>query len=175
MTRQQAMGWTAALVVPLLLAGCALWAGGSDEVAVGDGMDVYFRNAPLPDLSDQLAAAYDDGDPGDGKLLERAFPGAPPQIPHTVDDMLPILAEDNECLNCHHPENAESKKDSPLPESHFEKPMMGKGGKGSAMVWVVKGYEDHPDQFSQRYDCVMCHAPQATNVKDIDTTFVRVD
>ena len=172
MRSHHARRWIPLLIVPLLLASGSA-AGGSAEK--DDGLDVQFRDADIAALSEQARAVYGDAEPGDGAKLERAFPGAPPLILHTVVDMLPILADDNECLNCHHPENTESKKDAPLPESHFRRPVMGKGAKGSGMLWVVKGYEDDPDEFSQRYDCVMCHAPQATNVKDPKTTFVRVE
>ena len=171
MRSHHARRWIPLLVVPLLLASGSAVAGDAEK---SDGVDVLFRDADIAALSEQARAVYGEAEPGDGKKLEPAFPGAPPQIAHTLVDMLPILADDNECLNCHHPENVESKKDAPLPESHFRRPVMGKGGK-SGMVWVVKGYEDDPDEFSRRYDCMMCHAPQTTNVKDPETTFVRVE
>ena len=164
--------WIALLIMPLLLASGSAAAGNAEQ---DDGIDIPFRDAAIASLSEQARAIYGDAEPGDGAKLQRAFPGAPPATPHTVVDMLPILADDNECLNCHHPENTESKEDAPLPDSHFRRPVMGEGASGSSMVWVVKGYKDAPDEFSQRFDCLMCHAPQATNVKDQKTTFVRVE
>ncbi len=39
--------------------------------------------------------------PGDLPPAGRAFPGAPPRVPHTVDDFLPITREENWCVDCH--------------------------------------------------------------------------
>jgi cytochrome c-type protein NapB len=125
-----------------------------------DGIDVYFRDVDLSALSGQEVAKYS------------AFPGAPPQIPHAVEDMYPITLDDNECLECHHPENAVEGDDIPLPESHFDRPVMAKGKTDEAMAWVVKGYEKAKDLPGTRYGCNICHTPQATNVRTPKTTFI---
>lgn len=39
--------------------------------------------------------------PGDLAPAGRAFPGAPPRVPHTVGDFLPITREENWCVDCH--------------------------------------------------------------------------
>jgi cytochrome c-type protein NapB len=142
------------------------------EKESGDGIDIYFRSSDLGALSSQALAAYPDTDAGEAQNFDRAFPDAPPQIPHTVEDMLPITREDNECLVCHHPENALEKQDVPLPESHFQRAMMAKGKQGQPMVWVVKGYEQAKDVVGTRYNCSMCHTPQATNVSTPRSDFV---
>jgi cytochrome c-type protein NapB len=159
-------------LLPLFLLGAAT-AGQQKEP--DDGMDVYFRDADLGALSDQALPAYPEVDAGESKLLGRDFPDAPPQVPHTVVDMLPITSEDNECLNCHHPDNAVSKADSPLPETHFEQAVMAKGKPGDSMVWVVDGYVKAKDVVGSRYHCSMCHTPQATNVRTPRSGFVRVE
>jgi cytochrome c-type protein NapB len=155
-----------ALLLPLLL--------GAAAKEVDDGIDVYFRDSDIGALADQALPVYPDVEAGESKLLERDFPDAPPQIPHTVEDMYPITMGDNECLNCHHPENAVSKEDAPLPESHFERAVMARGKKDEPMVWVVKNYETAKDVVGNRYNCSMCHTPQATNVKTPKNRFVRV-
>jgi cytochrome c-type protein NapB len=132
---------------------------------VDDGLDVYFRDVDLGELSDQSLATYLEAEPGESDLLERAFPGAPPQISHGVEDMLPITADDNECVECHHPDNVASEEDAPIPKTHFERAVMGEGKKGGAMVWVVKTYQEGDDLAGSRYNCTMCHAQQAVNVK----------
>ncbi|MCP5067783.1 MAG: hypothetical protein GY946_14575 [bacterium] len=152
-----------------VLGACAIGASADNEV--DDGIDVYFRDVDLGALTKQALPAYPDTEAGESKNLDRAFPGAPPQIPHTVEDMLPILADDNECLNCHHPDNTTNKKDMPLTDSHFQRAVMGKGGKGDAMVWVVKSYKEVKDAFGSRYNCTMCHTPQASNVDTPKSTF----
>jgi cytochrome c-type protein NapB len=88
--------------------------------------------------------------------------------------MLPLTTDENECLDCHHPDNAIRKKDLPLPESHFERPVIKQGGKGDAMRSIVAGYEKADDVAGARYRCTMCHVPSATNVKTPATTFERV-
>ncbi len=147
------------------------------EVAVyaeaDDGLRVWFREADLGALSDQQLPVYHASEPGESERLERSWPDAPPQIPHTVEDMLPITADDNECIECHHPDNALTKADMPFPETHFQRPVMAEGPEGSAMVWVVARYEEAEDLVGSRYNCDMCHAPQATNVKTPATSFVR--
>jgi cytochrome c-type protein NapB len=146
----------------------------ANEKEVDDGLDIYFRDSSLSSLSDQAQETYPDSEAGESKRIERAFPDAPPQIPHTVEDMLPITAGDNECVDCHHPDNAVSKADLPLPKSHFSRAVMGSGGKGDSMVWVVKGYEDAKDVVGSRYNCTMCHTPQATNVDTPSTKFITL-
>lgn len=164
-------GLGALLVLTVLATGAAA---GDETPEIDDGIDVYFRDADLNALADQDVAKYPDAEAGESKTFERAFPDAPPQVPHTVEDMLPIATDDNECLECHHPENAIGKEDVPLPESHFKRAVMGKGKSGEAMVWVVKGYEKGDDVSGARYSCSMCHTPQATNARTLPSDFVTV-
>jgi len=165
--------WLAAALALLALA-CA---GSVDDTkkaddGSGDGLPMAFRDADLLATTDQLLPVYPDTIAGESKKLARDFPDAPPQIPHTVEDMYPITMDDNECLDCHHPENATSKEDLPLPESHFEAPIMGKGDPGDSMVWVVKDYEKNDDVFGARYNCDMCHTAQANNVATPNNRFI---
>ena len=51
-----------------------------------------------------------------------------------------------------------------LSESHFTAAVMGKGGANDPMIWVVKDYKKIKDVVGARYNCSMCHTPQATNV-----------
>jgi cytochrome c-type protein NapB len=162
--------WLLVALVPLLLLG-----GGSiDETPESkDGMDVYFRSTDLLALSEQGLPEYPDTPAGEAGSLGRDFPDAPPQIPHTTEDMYPITLDDNECLECHLPENA-SKGDVPVPESHFKAPVMGKGGPDDAMVWVVKDYQKSDELVGARYNCSMCHTPQAGNVDTPSSTFLSM-
>jgi nitrate reductase cytochrome c-type subunit len=148
---------------------------GANEKEADDGIDVYFRDVNLTALSDQALETYPDVEAGESLLLDRSFPDAPPQIPHAVADMLPITLADNECIECHHPDNVTGKEDAPLPKSHFSRAVMGGGGKGDPMAWVVKSYEDAKDVAGTRYNCDMCHTPQATNVDTPKSTFIRLE
>lgn len=159
--------WLVAAVISLLTLG----AGSVDEKKEAkDGLDVYFRQTDLLALADQSLPVYPNTKAGESAKLGRDFPDAPPGIPHTVEDMYPISVDDNACLECHHPDSATSKKDSPLPESHFSAPVMGKGDPGDPMIWVVKDYK-MKDRVGARYNCSMCHTPQASNVKTPDNRF----
>jgi cytochrome c-type protein NapB len=85
---------------------------------VDDGIDVPFRDVDILSTAPQAQEKYIETAPGESKKLERAFPGAPGQVPHEMESMLPITRESNECLECHLPENATEKKDIPTPKSH---------------------------------------------------------
>ncbi len=167
--RAQLSFWLPAIFIVALLLVAAT---GNESREVDDGMDVYFRDVDLMVVSEQALPAYSETDAGESKKFDRAFPDAPPHIPHTTEDMYPITAEDNECLTCHHPDNAVTKADSPLPETHFERAVMAKGGPSDSMVWKVASYEKVKDVVGARYNCSMCHTPQASNVNTPATTFV---
>lgn len=157
------------LILALVLVGAAA----SQRVPeVDDGIDVYFRSTGVLALSDQGRARYPVEDPGESELLERAFPDAPPQIPHSVEEMLPIALGDNECLECHDPENA-GEDDIPFPESHLSRPVIAEGPRGSPMASVVKAYRKGDDLVGARYLCSTCHTPQAKNVRTPKTRFIR--
>jgi len=136
-----------------------------------DGLDVWFRAADLEALSDQELAEYVETAAGESKRMERSWSTAPPSIPHTVEDMLPITLDENECLECHHPDNVVSKKDLALPETHFERAVIVSGKKGEPMRNRVAHYEKAKDVVGSRYDCTMCHAPQAVNARSMKNSF----
>jgi cytochrome c-type protein NapB len=161
-------------ILILLVTVFPLTAGAGDK-EVDDGIDLYFRDVDLSALSSQDLEIYIGTDPGESTRLDRAFPDAPPQISHNVVDMLPISRGSNDCMDCHHPDNATEKDDMPLPESHFQSPVMASGEKGEAMVWKVKGYRKGTSVAGSRFNCTMCHAPQASNVKTPKNDFVRTE
>jgi cytochrome c-type protein NapB len=165
----QLSSWLVILALPFLSA-----AAGATDKEVDDGIDVYFRDADLAALSDQALEKYPDAEAGESTLFDRSFPGAPPQVPHAVVDMLPITWDDNQCIECHHPDNVASEADSPFPKSHFLRAVMGKGEKGEPAIWVVKGYEKAKEVAGNRYSCNMCHTPQATNVDTPASFFIRL-
>ena len=48
-------------------------------------------------------AAFPTSPPGAGKVLDRAYLDAPPQIPHSTMGLLPITKMANACTGCHMP------------------------------------------------------------------------
>lgn len=112
-------------------------------------------------------SVYDDPSPEtfnypegfNGKPLTPAYLGAPPQIPHNIDDYLPINAGSNNCTRCHDkPARIGQKKikgiPTPMPESHYVKAEDGKLTRSGA-----------------RYFCNQCHTPQAEVGELMGNTF----
>ena len=77
--------------------------------------------------------------PGKVKSPKAAFEGAPTMIPHTVEGMLPITKNNNMCLNCHMPQSAKSLNITSIPKTHFVNNKLA----------------------GARFNCTLCHAPQA--------------
>lgn len=102
---------------------------------------------------------YSQADPGSGNVLPRAFSGAPPQVPHSLDGFTPITRDENTCLSCHQQPDQVGKKKvkgqpTALPATHYTS---------------VKNNALHMG----RYNCTACHTPQA-DVKDlVGNTFNR--
>ena len=80
----------------------------------------------------------------------RAAYGAPPLVPHAVDDFLPITADKNACVGCHDKPGAKKTKGdgTPMPALHYVK------AEGKARL------------SGDYYNCGLCHA-SAANVKDL--------
>lgn len=101
--------------------------------------------------------AYPDSFPGTGKTLPRAYPDAPPQIPHNIASFKPITAANNMCMGCHN---------NPA--------MIGQKVKGMPTSMPVSHYTDVRNKpnvqgenvIGARYVCTQCHVPQA-NVKTL--------
>ena len=91
-------------------------------------------------------------DPGENETQAAYFSGAPPVIPHLVEDLLPITMEQNMCLDCHNlPDQIGAKREpgepTPMPESHYT------------------DLRRSPDKVTEkvigaRYVCHQCHVAQ---------------
>lgn len=55
----------------------------------------------LFEVPDPAGFSWNDDDPGDNDLLARAFPIAPPRIPHDLTGFEPLTLKANACLDCH--------------------------------------------------------------------------
>jgi cytochrome c-type protein NapB len=132
-----------------VLAGFAAFSAGAAEVrddAMGLSKTSVF-DTPSPD-----AFAYSDKAPNKSGVLPRAYEGAPPQVPHSIDEFLPIKADANSCLGCH---------DKPA--------LMGKRMKGIATSMPESHYTSVDGKWQRnnnRYVCTTCHVPQA-NVEEL--------
>ena len=86
--------------------------------------------------------------PGDGELLERLFPEAPPYAPHTVSD-IQITLNSNKCVTCHgYGLNVGGSVAPEIPVSHYTDALTG----------------DVSEELDpRRYICTSCHVPQVTD------------
>jgi len=146
--------------------------------------DLYTEdNKELPAITD-----YDRPAPGASTRFERAYVNAPPMIPHSVDGLLPITKDNNQCLGCHMPETAKSMGATPIPVSHFtnyrpttvykdgelvkEGKTVGMNGElgnvGDIKLAKVKKL-DH--LYQGRFNCSQCHAPQSKIDTNVANTF----
>ncbi len=89
--------------------------------------------------------------PGRNKKLNKSYDDAPPMIPHTVIDYLPI-GQRNQCLNCHTNPPRIYRNVVVVPASHYVDRKGRKVGQGPVTV---------KDIYQGFYNCTMCHAPQA--------------
>ncbi|MGD8308506.1 MAG: nitrate reductase cytochrome c-type subunit [Chromatiales bacterium] len=141
-----------------ILGGVLALAGGL--AMAGDAVDATsmgLSKTSVFDVPEPEPFAYNDVSPRRSEALPRAYPGAPPQIPHEVEGWLPIRAGANECLDCHDAPDDWGKElrrgeASPMPESHYT------DRSGKLTKEHVAG---------ARYVCTQCHTPQAENVKPL--------
>ncbi|MBZ7986963.1 nitrate reductase cytochrome c-type subunit [Campylobacter canadensis] len=106
--------------------------------------------------------SYSDKEPGEAQRFERAYQNAPPQIPHSVEDLLPITQELNMCLSCHdlgkdnERKVLEESEATPIPASHY---------------YDLRNDKSLAEVSPSRYNCVQCHAPQANLDPAVKNTF----
>ena len=123
--------------------------------AVSDD-DLSYRNEPLLADSATPGGTVTAADPGDNDLPSRAFENAPPVIPHNTDGCFPITADDNMCLECHAPENAEDAEATSVPASH---------------LYDIRRDTQLTSVNPANYACNLCHATQADVDGLVDNTF----
>jgi len=109
---------------------------------------------PDPDVVEFKA-----GDPGSNKRLATSYHTAPPMIPHTTKDMVPIKQDFNLCKGCHvQPAMIGMKLEPgmpvPAPASHY--------------VSVKK-----EELYMGRWNCVQCHREQADVKPLVSNTFKK--
>ncbi|MBL0721566.1 MAG: nitrate reductase cytochrome c-type subunit [Sulfurovum sp.] len=141
------------------------------------------RQTDLYSEKDETTGAktdYSRPAPGSSTKFERAYVNAPPMIPHSVEGLLPIKQNNNQCLGCHMPDVAESMGSTPIPVSHFTnyrpETTLNKDGemlKEGQIVGIKKGEMGNVSDiivakavktdkiYQGRFNCSQCHAPQS--------------
>ena len=131
-------------------------------VAAGPGVadaEMGLSKTPVTVDPDPAAFEYRQADPSTSGVLPRAYTGAPPQVPHAIEDFLPITRDANNCLACHQQPDQVGKKKvagepTALPATHYT----------SVQKNVLQ---------MRRYNCVQCHSPQAEVTPLVGNTFQR--
>ena len=106
---------------------------------------------------------YGNAQPGQSKVLPRAYSGAPPQIPHDISEFLPITAQNNMCIACHaQPEQWGKKREkgmpTPIPPSHYTDLRNAPGKVTENLI-------------NARFNCNQCHVPQTDAPVLVQNTF----
>ena len=84
---------------------------------------------------------------GEAQRYERSFENAPPMIPHDLEGLIPITADNNMCVSCHMPEVAKDVGATAIPKSH---------------LYSIRNKKDLDGKLSDdRFNCTVCHVPQA--------------
>ena len=84
---------------------------------------------------------------GEAQRYQRSFENAPPMIPHDLEGLIPITADNNMCVTCHMPEVAKDVGATPIPKSH---------------LYSIRNKKDLEGKLSDdRFNCTTCHVPQA--------------
>lgn len=148
--------------------GCATATKTVSEESLGlRNVDLYSETTAVGDKTQ-----YSSKPAGTSTKIDRAFENAPPMIPHSVDGMLPITINNNQCTSCHDPMVASSMGATPLPKSHFTdfRPgtSLAKDGRISKEGKAVTNTSDFktvgkplPTLAGARFNCSQCHAPQS--------------
>jgi len=146
--------------------------------------DLYSEKAE----TEGVQADFSRPAPGSSTKFERAFVNAPPMIPHSVEGLLPIKQNNNQCLGCHMPEVAPAVKATPIPVSHFtnyrpttvlkdgelvkEGQKVGMNEKmGNTSDIVIAKAKKSDKLYQGRFNCSQCHAPQAKIDTAVGNTF----
>ncbi|WP_197548350.1 nitrate reductase cytochrome c-type subunit [Sulfurovum sp. ST-21] len=146
-------------------------------------VDLYSEDTVKPEVTDYSRPA-----PGSSTKFERAYVNAPPMIPHSVEGLLPIKKDNNQCLGCHMPESAKAVGATAIPVSHFtnyrpetvlkngelvkEGKVVGlKGELGNVGDIKIAKAKRMDTLYQGRFNCSQCHAPQAKVDPVVGNTF----
>ncbi len=106
--------------------------------------DLSLYPGSLFEVLNPPAFAWNAAAPGDNERLPRAYPIAPPRIPHAIADFEPLTLRNNGCLDCH---ALDAGADAPeLPASHRTDLRNSPGQVGTTVAGA-------------RFLCLACHVP----------------
>jgi len=116
------------------------------------------RTASVFEAAESPAFSLDQTEPGDGPRLDAPYHGAPLLISHTLIDNVPILLDENACIDCHDVAVKEEGEATPIPESHF--------------VDLRHTPNEVGDEVAgARYNCIACHATTSDASQLVENQF----
>ena len=121
--------------------------GTADRAPVSD-LDLGLRKTALTDDRVPPIFVFTDAAPGGNVRLARAYDGAPPLIPHSLDGFVPITSAENTCLLCHQTGSTDPADPPQVPRSH------------------LTDFRGAPDVVREtvagaRWNCTACHVMQS--------------
>ncbi len=161
---------------------------GNKKVVTEEALGLRKTDLYSEDKAAPVAADFNRPAPGSAPKFERAYVNAPPMIPHSVEGLLPITRDNNQCLGCHMPEQAKAMGATPIPPSHFtnfrpetvlkngellkEGKVVGpKGDLGNVGDIKLAKVKKLNHLYQGRFNCTQCHAPQAKIDPIVGNTF----
>ncbi|MBS9778689.1 MAG: nitrate reductase cytochrome c-type subunit [Campylobacteraceae bacterium] len=145
--------------------------------------ELGYRNSNLyeENLTIKGNVDYSKKEPGESTRIARSYENAPPLIPHSVKDYLPIKKDMNMCIECHAPAVAKDVGAIPTPKSHLVsyRPVTqykdgvlkkeGKEYKNTADIQTTA--HDRKGISMDRFNCSLCHVPQSNNAPLVKNEF----
>ena len=133
--------------------------------------DLYSEVNAKPD-----GTKYSTDAAGTSTKIKRAYPDAPPMIPHDVSDFGEIEKTNNACLGCHMPDIAVGVQATPIPPTHFTsfRPnvTLDKNGHFTEVDHDKVVKKDLKGALWQgRFNCTQCHAPQHQGKLRVENKF----
>ncbi len=173
------IAFSLATAAAIFITGCTVAQKTYSEESLGlRKVDLYAENTVTPDKT-----SYKEAAAGTSTKIERAFENAPPMVPHSVEGMLPITINNNQCTACHDPAIAESMGATPIPKSHFTdlrpQTSLAENGKILKEGMEIDNTSDVkvPEQkklahlAGARFNCSQCHAPQSETKPLVENEF----
>lgn len=160
----------------LVIAGCAAHTPPAATQAKDDGPTPKWAQETGKLQIPPPAVSYAAPDPGEAKPLPRAYPGAPPQIPHDTTGMA-VSASENSCLTCHSTEAAgkvEAGEAPRVPTSHFiddYRTAYNRDERAGIQTYRQAKLPDARGLLGARYLCTQCHVPQAQVEPWVESNF----
>lgn len=145
------------LLLSALMA-CALSAYAVQDVAIPDDA-IGLSKTSVYDVPDPSVVDYGEAQPGTNKRIAKSYHTAPPMIPHTTKDMVPIKQDFNLCKDC-----------------HVQPALLGqKITKGMPIPAPVSHYVDAKagQLYMGRWNCIQCHREQAKVDVLVQSTFKK--